>query len=130
MGGKENLYNLGDLGVDTVASPLHQATGSWRKLQNAEFSNIEGQGGVKKRGSLRRLNIDALNGGANILVLANMPLATDALVHSTGGPLFAILAAGGAAVSTDDGVSFTTPGGLTSVLTDAVGLGAFVYGLV
>lgn len=126
MGGKINLYNLGDLGIDLVSSKLHKPPGSWEKLQNAEFSDDEGQGGVTKRGSLRRLNADALNSGAKILVLANMPLTTDALV-SSGGLLFVALSAGGALVSDDDGATFDTPAGLTAVATAIVSLDGVAY---
>jgi hypothetical protein len=124
-----HLTNLGDLGVDRVTSPLHQPQGSWLALQNAEFSNIEGHHGVKKRGALRRLNAEALNGGANILVLANMPLSTDALVAPTEGPIFAALSGGGALVSSDLGGAFSAPAGLTSVVSKFVVLHGAAYGI-
>jgi hypothetical protein len=78
--GKLNLYGLGDKGVDLVSTPLHADPNSWRQLQNAEFSNVEGLGGVKKRGGLLKLNTEALNSGASIQAIFNMPLSTDALV--------------------------------------------------
>lgn len=79
MAGKLDRYSLGDKGVDLVSTPIHQDPNSWRKLQNAEFATIEGQGGVKKRGALLKLNTSALNSGASIQAVFNMPLETDAL---------------------------------------------------
>lgn len=84
MAGKINVYGWGDEGVDLVSTPLHAKDGSFRRLQNGEFSNIEGEGGIKKRGSLNRLNTSPLNSGANILTVINMPLETDAF--DTAGP--------------------------------------------
>lgn len=83
--GKVPVYNLGDEGVDLVSTPIHAKQGSWQRLQNGELSNIQGQGGIKKRGSLTRLNTVAgvFNGGANVLALFNMPLETTAFDTSS-----------------------------------------------
>lgn len=72
MAGKINVFNLGALGVDLVTSPIHMPDGAWRLLQNAEFSTEESEGGVKKRGSLTKLNTDAAAG--SILSAVNVPL--------------------------------------------------------
>jgi hypothetical protein len=76
VGGKINVYNLGTLGVDLVRSPLHIPDGAWRQAQNAEFPDDEGEGGLKKRGSLTRLNTTALAG--SIQSFTNVPLDTEA----------------------------------------------------
>lgn len=77
MPGKVNLYGLGDKGVNLNATPLHQDAQSWQQLQNAEFSDQQGEGGVKKRGALMRLNAEVLNSGASIQAIFNMPVETD-----------------------------------------------------
>jgi hypothetical protein len=71
--GKINVFNLGDLGVDIVKSPLHIPDGAWRKLQNAEFGSNKGQHAIKKRGALLRINSVALAGSP--LSFSNVPIA-------------------------------------------------------
>ena len=79
-GGKLNLFNLGALGVDLVKSPLHLPDGAWTSLQNAEFSHEGGQGGVKKRGSLTRINSSALAGAVQAIANVPLPLLTETLM--------------------------------------------------
>ncbi len=76
MPGKINVYNWGQLGVDLVKSPLHLQDGAWTSLQNGEFPPVEGQGGIKKRGSLRNLNSTALAGPVQALALAPFAFPT------------------------------------------------------
>lgn len=103
MAGKINVFNLGDLGVDLVKSPLHIPDGAWRSLQNAEFGNDQAEQGIKKRGALTRINSIALAG--SVLSLSNVPIAfpgTQAmLVGLNDGETNAWL-------STEDGADFTT----------------------
>jgi hypothetical protein len=119
---KINLYGLGDKGVDLVSTPLHADPNSWRQLQNAEFSNVEGLGGVKKRGGLLKLNTDALNSGASIQALFNMPLETEAfdVVPGPASIVYDLLASfeeGGAAWrGSSDGTTFAAVGAMTQSL--------------
>ena len=73
MAGKISIYNWGDLGVDLVKSPIHLEDGAWTSLQNAEFPDHLGQGGMKKRGGLSRVNASALAGG--VQAMSNVPFA-------------------------------------------------------
>lgn len=73
MSGKLNIFNFGDLGVDIVKSPLHIPDGAWRQAQNAEFSLQEGQGGIKKRGGMSKLNGSTLSGTVQAIEVAPFP---------------------------------------------------------
>jgi hypothetical protein len=76
MAGKINVFNLGALGVNLTDSPLHIADGAWRELANAEFNPDFSRGGVKKRGSLTRVNSVALSGTVQGLMNVPLPLNT------------------------------------------------------
>jgi hypothetical protein len=76
MPGKINVFNLGALGVDIVKSPLHVPDGAWLQAQNAEFPDDEGEGGIKQRGALTRINASALAGA--VQAIANMPFPVPA----------------------------------------------------
>lgn len=71
MPGKLNLYNLGDLGVHLVETPVHSPDGSFTTAQNAAVSQNEGQHGIRKRLGMAKLNADAL--GGSVLAIANLP---------------------------------------------------------
>jgi hypothetical protein len=71
MPGKLNLYNLGDLGVHLVETPVHSPDGSFTSAQNASVSRDQGQHGLRKRHGMAKLNATALNGA--ILAIGNMP---------------------------------------------------------
>jgi hypothetical protein len=76
MAGKINAFNLGALGVNVVNSPLHLPDGAWRTLQNGEFGSDESQGGIKKRGSLTKINSVALAGAVKAMVNVPFPLTS------------------------------------------------------
>ncbi len=76
MAGKINTFNLGALGVNLNNSPLHVPDGAWRTLQNGEFGDNESAGGVKKRGSLNKINSTALAGAVQALTNVPFPLET------------------------------------------------------
>ena len=77
MPGKINVYNLGSLGVDIVKSPLHAPDGSWLQAKNAEFPDDEGEGGIKQRGALTRINSVALAGVVQALTNLPFPVPAD-----------------------------------------------------
>lgn len=100
--------SLGLAGVDLVTSPIHLPDGSWVQLQNAQFSNNQGQGGIKKRGGLSPLNVTALAGALHaasaiplrsaldVVVGSGMLIATrTGWVYSADGTTFTALAATG-----------------------------------
>jgi hypothetical protein len=72
VGGKLNVYNLGELGVNVTKSPLHHADGEMLSCQNAEFNAESGVGGIRKRAGLQRLNSTGL--GASIKGVVGVPL--------------------------------------------------------
>lgn len=53
--GDQNIFNLGEQGIDLVSSPLHAKDGSLQRAQNAEFFLDRGKGGLRQRPPLRRL---------------------------------------------------------------------------
>jgi hypothetical protein len=69
--GKLNLYNLGDLGVHLVETPVHSPDGSFTSAQNASVSQNQGQHGIRSRHGLAKLTDSALNGA--VLAIGNMP---------------------------------------------------------
>lgn len=75
MGGKLNVYNLGDLGIDLVGSPIHIPDGALTQAQNAAVSQNQGEHGLKKRLGMAKLNATALNSGAAIVSIGNVPFA-------------------------------------------------------
>src|SRR5688572_3645969 len=66
-------YEVGEKGVNLVASPLHTPTGGLLSAQNVEFIRDQGIGGIGSRGGLAPINETALAGA--VMALANIPLA-------------------------------------------------------
>jgi hypothetical protein len=60
--GKVNVYGLGEKGVNLVKSPLHIDDNELRSAQNAEFYLVEGQGAIRKRSGLQKINSSVLAG--------------------------------------------------------------------
>jgi len=56
MPGKLDVYNLGEVGVDLVESPLHKKDGAFLSAQNAAHKPIEAEGGIVKRRGMTKLN--------------------------------------------------------------------------
>jgi hypothetical protein len=108
--GKLNLYNLGDLGVHLVETPVHSPDGSFTHAQNASVSQNAGQHGIRKRLGMAKLNADALGGG--VLAIANMPFPDpfEALAI-TGTALYANTSTDGNTYHqrTTNGTTWTTP---------------------
>lgn len=71
MGGKLNLYNLGDIGVDVVASPIHSADGSLVSAQNAQIEEVQGEHTIGKRAGLALLTSTPMSGA--VLAIGNIP---------------------------------------------------------
>jgi hypothetical protein len=65
-------YQVGEKGVNLVASPLHTPTGGLLSAQNVEFIRDQGIGGIGSRGGLAALNANALAGP--VMAVANIPL--------------------------------------------------------
>jgi hypothetical protein len=72
MGGKLDIYNLGENGVDVVKSPLHQADGDLIQAQNAMPDPAGLEGGIRKRDGLARVNAAPLTGAIEGAI--NVPL--------------------------------------------------------
>lgn len=73
MPGKIDIYNLGEHGVDTVKSPLHQSDGDLIQAQNAMPDPAGLEAGVRKRDGMAKIN----SGGAltgTVEGLINVPL--------------------------------------------------------
>lgn len=87
MAGKLNIFNFGDLGVDLVKSPIHLPDGAWTLGQNAEFILQGGQGGIKKRGGMAKLNTSTLAGTVQVIETAPFPYpgTTDLMVGLNSG---------------------------------------------
>jgi hypothetical protein len=60
VGGKLNVYNLGEKGVNVTKTPLHHEDGELLSGQNAEFYAEAGLGGLHKRPGLQRFNTSDL----------------------------------------------------------------------
>lgn len=73
MGGKLNVYNLGEKGVNVTKTPLHHEDGELASAQNAEFYAEAGLGGLRKRPGLLPLNGSALTGA--VAGVIGVPLA-------------------------------------------------------
>lgn len=72
MGGKLNIYNLGDLGVVVDKSPIHEQDGELLRAQNAQVDSVGALGGIRKRDGLAKLNASALAG--QVTGLLSLPL--------------------------------------------------------
>jgi hypothetical protein len=62
MPGKTNVYNVGELGIDVVESPVHTPDGALLSAQNAQPAPIELEGGLRKRDGLAKHNATAAAG--------------------------------------------------------------------
>lgn len=71
--GKLNLFAIGQAGVNVVKSPIQLTDDECTSAQNAIHAPAA-EGGPQKRGGLARRNASALNGGADILAIASVPL--------------------------------------------------------
>lgn len=65
MPGKQNVYNIGELGVDVVESPVHVGDGALLNAQNAQLAPIELEGAIRKRNGLAKFNSVAAAGQIN-----------------------------------------------------------------
>lgn len=72
--GKLDLYALGQKGVNVTNNPLALSDDELLQAQNAIISYEQGRGGLRKRGGLAAFNGSALNSGASILAIKNVPL--------------------------------------------------------
>lgn len=72
--GKLDLYAIGQGGVNVVKNPIALDRDEALLLQNVIYPSLSGEGGLQKRGGLQKKNSAALNGGASILGLADVPL--------------------------------------------------------
>lgn len=73
MGMKLNIYNLGQLGIDLVNSPIHTEDGSLLTCQNAQLSPDNEETSIRKRDGFSRINSVAAAG--QILAIFNVPTA-------------------------------------------------------
>jgi|PlaIllAssembly_1097288.scaffolds.fasta_scaffold00908_4 hypothetical protein len=62
MPGKIDIYNLGQIGVDLVESPVHKKDGALISAQNAAHRQEEAEGGLAKRAGMTKLNSTASAG--------------------------------------------------------------------
>jgi hypothetical protein len=121
--GKLNLYNVGDLGVHLVETPIHSPDGSFTSAQNASVSRDMGQHGLRKRHGLNKLNTTAFAGA--VLAIGNLPF-TDPYEEppNTGARIFANLYNEGPTASflaTTNGTTWSGPA------TSPQGWGSAVY---
>ncbi len=70
---KQDVYNLGQIGIDLVNSPLHVADGSVLQSQNAQLSPDDAELALKKRDGMAKVNSSAAAG--TIISLFNVALA-------------------------------------------------------
>lgn len=73
MPGKLNVYNLGELGVNTTVSPVHLKDGELTKGQNATYDPSGGEGGLRKRFGMTKLNGTAAAGVIGGLISVPLP---------------------------------------------------------
>ena len=78
MAGKIAIYNLGQLGVDVVKSPVHIDDGAFTKAQNVQVDPSGGIGGIRKRDGMARLNSAALAGSVTGMI--GLPLQNQSLL--------------------------------------------------
>lgn len=81
MGGKISVYNLGQLGVDVVKSPVHIDDGAFTKAQNAQVDSTQGVGGIRRRDGMGKLNAVALAGAIRGLIGLPLPDVTALTKH-------------------------------------------------
>lgn len=81
MGGKIDVYKLGEVGVNIVDSPLHVPDNALITAQNIELPRDFGKGGIRKRGGMPRYNSSALAG--SVLSLTDVPLPNPSGISRT-----------------------------------------------
>lgn len=62
MPGKQNVYNLGEQGIDVVESPVHVGEGVVLNAQNAQLAPVELEGALRKRDGMAKFNSVAAAG--------------------------------------------------------------------
>jgi len=67
------VYNLGELGVDIVNSPLHTVDGSFEQTQNAQLSTNDAEIALKKRDGMSKINSSVAAG--SIIAIANIKVS-------------------------------------------------------
>jgi hypothetical protein len=115
MPGKLNLFNF--LGVDLVRSPLHIPDGAFTQLQNAEFPTDQGEGGLKKRGAMLRLNSSALAG--SVMAFGNIPIDSPALGQGLVPAILVFRTVSGVPswLASTDGTTFSVVSAMTCPIT-------------
>jgi hypothetical protein len=80
MAGKLDIYNLGEIGVDLVDSPVHKRDGALMSAQYAAHRQKEAEGGLGKRNGLTLINAVAAAGALHAMFTVHLtdPLPTDA----------------------------------------------------
>lgn len=80
MPGKLDIYNLGEIGVDLVDSPVHKKDGALMVAQNAAHMQKEAEGGLAKRRGMTLLNAVAAAGSLSAIFTVHLtdPTPTDA----------------------------------------------------
>ncbi len=77
MPGKTDVYNVGELGIDVVESPVHVAEGALLDAQNAQLAPIELEGAIRKRDGMAKFNTVAaagqINSGFNVSLVDPAP---------------------------------------------------------
>ena len=73
MPGKISIYNLGQLGVDVVKSPVHIDDGAFTSLQNGQVDSVQGVGGIRRRDGMAKLNAVALAGAVRGMSAVPLP---------------------------------------------------------
>ena len=77
MPGKQNVYNLGDEGIDVVESPVHVTDGAVLNAQNAQFAPIDCAGALRKRDGMAKFNTvaaaGAIHSGFNVSLVDPAP---------------------------------------------------------
>lgn len=81
MGGKLNVYNLGEKGVNVTKTPLHHEDGELLSGQNAEFYAEAGLGGLHKRPGLQAFNTSTMTNPVKGVVGVPLPGPGERAVH-------------------------------------------------
>ena len=82
MGGKLNVYNLGEKGVNVTKTPLHHEDGELLSAQNAEFYAEAGLGGLHKRPGLQRFNTSGMTNPVKGVIGVPLPGPGERAVHA------------------------------------------------
>lgn len=81
MGGKLNVYNLGEKGVVITKSPLHHEDGEFLSTQNGEFYVEQGKGALRKRPGLQRFNTEVLAAAVKGVIGVPLPGPSERSLH-------------------------------------------------